>query len=105
MYPTSESSSSIDTTSLYNTYARFQTMYYGRTNPQPLLDRVNYKKLGPIVVIDCSKQNDTVKSSTMDLRIDFECAKAFPQNTSLYSVIIHDCQMEYNAFSGEVRKL
>ncbi|XP_050434152.1 uncharacterized protein LOC126842323 [Adelges cooleyi] len=92
-------------TSMYNSYARFQTMYYGRTNPQPLLDRVHYKKLGPIIVIDCSKQNDTVKSSTVDLRLDFECAKAFPQNTSLYCVIIHDCQMEYNAFSGEVRKL
>ncbi|XP_050547250.1 uncharacterized protein LOC126908949 [Daktulosphaira vitifoliae] len=92
-------------TTFYNSYAQFQTMYYGRKDPYPLLDYINYKKLGPIVVIDCSKQNDTVKSSTVDLRLDFECSKQFPDKTSLYCVIIHDCQMEYNAFTGEVRKL
>ncbi|XP_050427701.1 uncharacterized protein LOC126837793 [Adelges cooleyi] len=92
-------------TSMYNAYVRFQSMYYGRTNPQALLDRVHYKELGPIVVINCSKQNDTAKTSTVDLRLDFECANSFPQNISLYCVIIHDCQMEYNGFSGEVRKL
>ncbi|XP_050535023.1 uncharacterized protein LOC126902043 [Daktulosphaira vitifoliae] len=89
----------------YNSYAQFQTMYYGEMNSYPFLDRISYKKIGPIFVIDCSKQNDTVKSSTVDLRIDFEYAEQFPTKTSLYCVIIHDCQMEYNAFTGEVRKL
>ncbi|XP_050527931.1 uncharacterized protein LOC126898025 [Daktulosphaira vitifoliae] len=92
-------------TTFYNSYTQFQTMYYGRKDPYPLLDYINYKKRGPIVVIDCSKQNDTVKTSTVDLRLDFECSKQFPDKTSLYCVIIHDCQMEYNAFTGEVRKL
>lgn len=92
-------------TTFYNWYTQFQTSYYGRKEPQPLLDYVNYKKHGPIIVIDCSKQNDTVKSSSVDLRIDFECGKQFPEKTSLYCVIIHDTQMEYNPFTGEVRKL
>ncbi|KNE86586.1 hypothetical protein PSTG_20052, partial [Puccinia striiformis f. sp. tritici PST-78] len=48
--------------------------------------------------------NDNVKSSTVDLRIDFETDTVIPEKTSAYCLILHDQIITYNPFSGDVRK-
>lgn len=90
---------------LYRAYAEFQKSYYGHDNVTPLLNRSEFKTYCPIIVIDMSRQNDNVKTSTVDLRIEFEATEAFPATTSAYCLILHDQIITYNPFNGEVRTL
>lgn len=89
---------------LYDMYARFQESYYQST-PRPLLSRDVFVKYAPIVVIDCSKQNETIKSAPVDIRLELEASKDFPDNTSAYCLIIHDRSFTYNPTTNIVRSL
>lgn len=89
---------------LYDMYAKFQSSYYGRTN-SPLLSPEKFKNHSPIVVIDCSKQNESVKSSTVDIRIEFESEKNIPANTTAYCLILHDTIVTYTPLTGVVRRI
>ncbi|XP_066582697.1 uncharacterized protein [Prorops nasuta] len=60
---------------------------------------------GAFVAIDCSHQNESIKSGTVDIKIEFECDSNIPENTSAYCLIIHDQIIEYKPLSGIVRKL
>ncbi|XP_050064325.1 uncharacterized protein LOC126553207 [Aphis gossypii] len=90
---------------LYRAYVEFQKSYYGHDEVTPLLNRSDFKNLCPIIVVDMSKQNDNVKMSTVDLRIELEADEAFPASTSAYCLILHDQIITYNPFNGEVRTL
>ena len=85
-------------------FANFQQSYYGK-NPEPLLTKSNFITNVPLIVIDCSKQNDSLKNAPVDVRLEFESKTNFPANTSAYCLILHDRIVEYNAVSGDVRKL
>nr|XP_012235934.1 PREDICTED: uncharacterized protein LOC105680080 [Linepithema humile] len=84
-------------------YARFRKAYYGFDNTY--LDIDDFLKAGPFVVIDCSRQNDSVKSATVDVRIEFDCKENIPANTTAYCLIIHDRMVEYNPLNNIVRRL
>nr|XP_012234650.1 PREDICTED: uncharacterized protein LOC105679297 [Linepithema humile] len=88
---------------LYNMYARFRKAYYGQDDTY--LDIDEFSKTGPFVVIDCSRQNDSVKSATVDVRIEFDCKENIPANTTAYCLIIHDRMVEYNPLNNIVRRL
>lgn len=88
----------------YQNYVDFQKYYYERLNSYPCLSREQFKKLGPFICIDCSRQNDDAKTSSVDLRIEFESESNFPANTAAYCLVIHDRIIQYNPFTGEVRK-
>lgn len=87
---------------LYNMYARFQSSYYGKTNT-PLLSLNQFNELAPIVVIDCSKQNESVKSSSVDIKIEMEFESNVPANTSAYCLILHDKIVTYTPLMGIVK--
>ncbi|XP_060881923.1 uncharacterized protein LOC132953550 [Metopolophium dirhodum] len=61
---------------LYRAYAEFQKSYYGHDDVTPLLNRSEFKNHSPIIVVDMSRQNDNVKMSTVDLRIELEADEA-----------------------------
>lgn len=90
---------------LYKAYADFQKSYYDREYSEPLLSKTIFEQYVPIIVVDLSRQNDNVKSSTVDLRIEFETDKAIPPKTAAYCLILHDQIITYNPFNGDVRKL
>lgn len=90
---------------LYKAYAEFQNGYYERENNAPLLTKSIFQQFVPIIVVDLSRQNDNVKSSAVDLRIEFETEKAVPAKTAAYCLILHDQIITYNPFNGDVRKL
>ncbi|XP_050440008.1 uncharacterized protein LOC126845397 [Adelges cooleyi] len=90
---------------LYNMYASFQESYYGVPVGEPLFTAAEFKSTSPIVVVDCSKQNDFVKNAPIDLRIDFETASNVADNTAAYCLIVHDKIFEYNALTSEVHKI
>jgi hypothetical protein len=89
---------------LYDMYARFQTSYYGKTN-SPLLSPEKFASDAPIVVIDCSKQNESLKSSTVDIRLELEFEENIPANTTAYCLILHDSIVTYTPLTGIVRKV
>jgi hypothetical protein len=88
---------------LYDMYARFQESYYNLTS-QPLLTKTQFKDVAPIVVIDCSKQNESIRSAPVDIRIEFETGSDVPANGSAFCLILHDKSFEYEPSTGRVLK-
>ena len=90
---------------LYDMYARFRKTYYENENDETLLNMEKFLLDGPFVVIDCSRQNEAVKSGTVDVRIEFEAKDNIPPNTTAYCLIIHDRIIEYNPLTNVVRRI
>uniref|UniRef100_A0ABD2X030 Double jelly roll-like domain-containing protein n=1 Tax=Trichogramma kaykai TaxID=54128 RepID=A0ABD2X030_9HYME len=88
---------------LYDMYVNFQRGYYGKT-PKLMFDKRKFID-SPLIVIDRSKQNELLKNAPVDVRLEFESSANFPANTSAYCSILHDRIVEYNAVSGDVKKL
>ena len=84
-------------------YAKFGRLYYG--HGEPLLNAIEFLQYVSIAVIDCSRQNESWKSATVDVRIDFEFKENVRANTSAFCLIIHDRIVEYGPLTNEVRKL
>ncbi|XP_044596052.1 uncharacterized protein LOC123272769 [Cotesia glomerata] len=89
---------------LYDMYLNFQTSYYNK-EAEPILTKKKFLQEAPLCVIDCSKQNEAIKSGPVDIRLEFESSVAFPANTTAYCLIIHDRIIEYKPISNTVRKL
>ena len=70
-------------------YANFQSAYYEK-NPEPLLNKVDFIKYLPLIVIDSSKQYEYLKNAPVDVRLEFESRNNFPAGTSAYSLILLD---------------
>ncbi|KAF0711408.1 Uncharacterized protein FWK35_00028851, partial [Aphis craccivora] len=90
---------------LYRAYVEFQKSYYGHDEVIPLLNRSDFNNLCLIIVVDIGKQNDNVKMSTVDLRIELEADEAFPVSTSAFCLILHDHIITYNSFNEEAGTL
>ncbi|XP_012058564.1 PREDICTED: uncharacterized protein LOC105621714 [Atta cephalotes] len=67
---------------LYDLYVRFCKGYYGYECLEPSLIFTTFLRNGPFVIIDCSRQNESIKSGTVDVRLDFECKENVPANTT-----------------------
>ena len=79
-------------------YASFQKMYYEK-EIKPILKKGEYIQHAPLVVIDCSKQNESLKQAPVDVRLEFEAKENFPAQISAYCLILHDRLIEYNPIS------
>lgn len=89
---------------LYETYAKFRQSFYNLP-VDPLLDLQSFKNKAPFFIIDCSKQNDNLKTGPVDIRLEIESLEDFPDNTTAYCIIINDRLVEYKPLSNIVRKL
>ncbi|XP_037812690.1 uncharacterized protein LOC119604262 [Lucilia sericata] len=89
---------------LYDMYYKFQQSYYFR-DPQPLLTREKFKTDAPLIVLDVTHQNETVKTGPIDIRIEIKTLKNIPADTSAYCLIIHDKMFEYIPLTNEIKKL
>ncbi|XP_036146769.1 uncharacterized protein LOC118646927 [Monomorium pharaonis] len=90
---------------LYDTYTRFCKTYYGYDYLEPNQTVTTFRQKGPFVIIDCSRQNESVKSATVDVRLKFECKENVPASTTAYCLIIHDRVVQYNPLTNVVRKI
>lgn len=88
---------------LYEMYAKFQESYYYKNASEPCLDMKNFLNSAPIVIIDCSHQNETLKSGGVDVRLEFETEKNVPANTTAYCLLLHDRLIKYNVLTNIVR--
>jgi hypothetical protein len=89
---------------LYYMYSRFQSSYYG-TEDQPYADMDTFKRVCPLLVIDCSHQPETIKTGSVDVRLEFETKVAIPANTAAYCLILHDSVVNYTPLSSAVQIL
>ncbi|XP_066590822.1 uncharacterized protein [Prorops nasuta] len=89
---------------LYLMYSKFKSFYYGLQKDN-LLTLNKFKNIAPLIVIDCSRQVESIKNGTVDIRIDFECKKDIPLNTSAYCLILHYRIVEYSPLTNIVRKI
>ena len=89
---------------LYEIYKNFQANYYGK-ELQTVLLRGEFIDFAPLVVIDCSKQNESLKYGLVDVRLEFEASENFPTQISAYCLILYDRLVEYKPISGGVKML
>ncbi len=54
-------------------------------------------------MIDCSKQNESLKNAPVDVRLEIESRKNFPANIAPYCLIILDRIIQYYSVGGEVK--
>ncbi|KYN09827.1 hypothetical protein ALC57_18049 [Trachymyrmex cornetzi] len=90
---------------LFDMYARFRRAYSEIDCFETLLNVLSFTEEGPFVAIDCSRQNESVKGATVDVRIEFDCRENVPANTTAYCFIIHDRVIQYNPLTNVVRKI
>lgn len=106
MYPYDNMNINMDQklyTVAYRMYTKFQSSYYNKPN-QPLLNYDQYKDK-TIFVLDTHRQDASIKSTTVDIKIELECLQAFNNDTTAFCLIIHDAIIEYEPLSSIVRKI
>ena len=92
-------------TLLYDQFTNFQSSYYAGSDNQPCLNKETFLQKIPLFVIDCSKQVETLKTGSLDVRIEIQTSSDIPANTTAYCLIIHDALVQYTPLSGVVRKI
>ncbi|XP_031781026.1 uncharacterized protein LOC116416469 [Nasonia vitripennis] len=91
---------------IYDMYANFQNAYYSdRIVIDSLVSKEDFITNAPLIVIDCSKQNESLKQAAVDVRLEFECKRNIPVDTTAYCLILHDRIVKYNPISGDIKKL
>ncbi|XP_024883765.1 uncharacterized protein LOC112462296, partial [Temnothorax curvispinosus] len=90
---------------LYEMYAKFRGAYYGNGRDDALFSPREFARVAPLAVIDCSRQNESVKSATVDVRIEFENKENVPPKTTAFCLIVHDRVIEYSPLTNVVRKI
>jgi len=86
----------------YDTYARFCKNYYDYLEPNQTI--ISFRRNGPFMIIYCSRQNESIKSATVDVRIEFEYKENVPMNTTAYFLIIYNLVVQY-PLTNVVRKI
>lgn len=90
---------------LYEMYAQFQQSYYYQRHGEPYLSPENYLSKGPLMVLDCCHQMESVKGGAVDIRLEFETLKQIPDKTSAFCLILHDKLIKYNPLNNIVKIL
>ncbi|KYN09203.1 hypothetical protein ALC57_18696 [Trachymyrmex cornetzi] len=92
---------------LYDMFAHFPMSYYQIPHERSeTLYHVNGFLNGvTLTIIDRSRQNESIKSGIMDVRLEFEFKENIPANTTAYCPIIRDCVIKYSRILNVVRKI
>lgn len=89
---------------LYEMYVKFQENYYFKKG-EPLFSYDEFTKYAPLIVIDCTRQNESIKSGPVDIRLEFESKSSIPDKTTAYCLILHDRVVEYNPMTSVVKRI
>ena len=84
-------------------FKNFQVSLYGKETSETIVDRDDFKNIAPSTIFDCSKQNDSLKYASVDVRLEFETTAAFRVSTSAYCLILRHHNFQYCSISGEVQ--
>lgn len=90
-------------TEAYDEYLNFRAQYYGKAEVTAMFDYLEYQNK-PVFVINCTKQNESVQNIVVDLKLELEASEPFKNGTAAYCLILHDVLLQYEPFTGLVRK-
>lgn len=65
----------------------------------------NIKTYVPLVVINCSKQVESKKSSILDLRLKLESDNPFAVNTTAYCLVLRDVMFQYTPLPSVMHRV
>lgn len=91
-----------DRSLMYEMFKGFQRSYYQSHTSEPIVNIHDFVGKMPLFVVDCSKQNDSLKSGSVDIRIEFRCDSNIPADTAAYCMMLSDCHLQYTPLSGRV---
>lgn len=91
---------------LYNMYVNFyESFYYQKDqNTCPMMGYADFRTIAPLFVFDLSRQNESLKNTIVDIKINMESRLNIPENTTAYCLIIHDSLYTYNPYTNIVNK-
>lgn len=92
-----------DTILMYEMFKSFYYAYYNKRSNEPLVPYDKWLSNTPLIFINCSKQVESLRAGTIDIRLEFEFDKNVPSNTHAYCLLINDCVMSYTPLSGNVK--
>lgn len=72
---------------------------------EPLKNSNEFQDSDPLIIIDCSRQNDALKNGPVDVRLEFKSRTNFPIETSAYCLMSYDRMVNYKSMSKNVRKI
>lgn len=92
---------------LYENFVNFKSKYYHPQGDElrSFVTPTQFLKSFPIWVIDCSRQSETVKTGSVDIRLEIDASTNFPVSTHAFCLIISDTLFEYSPFTGIVRQV
>ena len=82
---------------MFDMYARFRKTYYDKICSR-FVEKKNLLRL-------LTAATEFVKSAIVNVRIEFDCRKNVPANTTAYCLIIHDRVVQYNPLTNVMRKI
>jgi hypothetical protein len=91
----------------YDNYCRFKSSYFAHDEfkQSPLLDFKTFQQYAPLYVINCSHQDESIKTGSVDVRLDVTCDENIGKDTIAYCALIYDEVVQYRPLTGLVRKL
>lgn len=94
-----------DSAIFYEMFNRFQSSYYGRQG-WPAITLNEFKTKTPLYIVNCNHQNENMlSSSSIDVRLEFECSGNVSAKTVVYCLVIHDNALSYTPLTSTVRKM
>ena len=93
-----------DIAKAYEMFVRFQNSYYNIPS-DPTIDREEFISTYPLLVIDCSKQNESIKEGVVDIKLEIQTGDNVGAHTAAYCLIIHRKEFEYNPMTNEVSRV
>jgi len=86
-------------------YLCFHTSYYqiSRERNELSFQLNSFLRGFTLITIDCLRQNESVKSGIVDVRLEFEFKENVSTNTIGYCLIIHDRVIKYSSMSNVVQ--
>lgn len=88
----------------YRMYLDFARRYHDVAGASPPLSLEKFEQQS-IFYFDCSNQDDSLKISTCDLKIELEASENFPAETRCYALVFHDALLSYNSLTGDVERI
>lgn len=88
--------------------SKIQRSYYNGTGgSNPMLNTLTYARFleRPVFAFDCTRTDESIKASMVDVRLEIETTANFPQNTSAYCLIVHDNLVQYSPYSSIVERV
>lgn len=90
---------------MYEMFAGFRPIYYNTDQVDTPISPEKFITDFPVVLIDCSRQDESLKTGAVDIRLEFETKANVPAETIAYCLIIYDTIVEYTPLSGSVARI